>query len=158
MKVNWCARIWNTYIYQTIWLSSEGGGLCMWAMRFFGFSCLIMSLYYFMFLFQGERVCVRCETQALRKNLGYRCAGHGVEDRATRWTALSAPHCHGKWIRLDAVSSVHDASCPTCKKGPDYIFVWNKDINYTICSPRVSLIGKRNGMDEWDQKKDFKNK
>ncbi|XP_023715451.1 somatomedin-B and thrombospondin type-1 domain-containing protein [Cryptotermes secundus] len=72
---------------------------------------------------EGERVCVRCETQALRKNLGYRCAGHGVEDRATRWTALSAPHCHGKWIRLDAGSSVHDASCPTCKKGPDYIFV-----------------------------------
>ncbi|PSN38721.1 hypothetical protein C0J52_26883 [Blattella germanica] len=70
-----------------------------------------------------ERVCVRCETQALRKNLGYRCAGHGVEDRATRWTALSAPHCHGKWIRLEAESDSASATCPTCKKGPDYIFV-----------------------------------
>jgi hypothetical protein len=74
-------------------------------------------------LFKGERVCVKCETQALRKDLGYRCAGHGVEDRATRWTGLSASHCHGKWIRLDTGSSAQDASCPTCKRGPDYIFV-----------------------------------
>jgi hypothetical protein len=143
MKVNWCSRNWNTHLYETIWLGSGVRGLCMWAMPSFGVSCLIMSVCYFMFLFQGERVCVRCETQALRKNLGYRCAGHGVEDRATRWTALSAPHCHGKWIRLDAGSSVHDASCPTCKKGPDYIFVWNKDVNYSICSPKVSLLLER---------------
>ncbi|XP_069683285.1 somatomedin-B and thrombospondin type-1 domain-containing protein-like isoform X2 [Periplaneta americana] len=73
---------------------------------------------------EGERVCVRCETQALRKNLGYRCAGHGVEERPTRWTALSAPHCHGKWIRVAAdPDSSQEAPCPACKKGPDYIFV-----------------------------------
>ncbi|KAK7871272.1 hypothetical protein R5R35_007556 [Gryllus longicercus] len=99
---------------------------------------------------EGERVCVRCETQALRKALGYRCPGHGVEDRATRWTALAAPHCHGKWIRLGpelaerarapapapGLASPAPATqqppqapppqaplCPACKKGPDFIFV-----------------------------------
>ena len=51
---------------------------------------------------EGSRVCVRCETQAIRKALGYRCQGHGVVDRATRWSALAAPHCHGKWVRLES--------------------------------------------------------
>lgn len=50
----------------------------------------------------GSRVCVRCESQAIRKALGYRCQGHGVVDRATRWSALSAAHCHGKWVRLES--------------------------------------------------------
>ncbi|XP_049794408.1 somatomedin-B and thrombospondin type-1 domain-containing protein-like [Schistocerca nitens] len=70
---------------------------------------------------EGERVCVRCESQALRPALGYRCAGPGVADRGTRWTALSAPHCHGKWLRL----SHHDdqPSCPACANGASFIFV-----------------------------------
>ncbi|XP_052131183.1 uncharacterized protein LOC113215681, partial [Frankliniella occidentalis] len=51
---------------------------------------------------EGSRVCVRCEAQAIRKALGYRCQGHGVVDRATRWSALSATHCHGKWVRLES--------------------------------------------------------
>lgn len=100
-------------------------------------------------LFKGERVCVKCERQALRKDLGYRCAGHGVEDRATRWTALSAAHCHGKWIRLEGGSSVQDASCPTCKKGPDYIFVWNKDTNYSIFFFEKFLFHWREEQYEW---------
>ncbi|XP_071443116.1 somatomedin-B and thrombospondin type-1 domain-containing protein [Hetaerina americana] len=93
---------------------------------------------------EGERVCARCEKQAQREPLGYRCSGHGVgaeevypedqEDggeeflrslrkrgaRPTRWGALSAPHCHGKWIRVSATEGPEP--CP-CSGGPDYIFV-----------------------------------
>ncbi|XP_076253898.1 somatomedin B and thrombospondin type 1 domain containing protein vexed [Rhynchophorus ferrugineus] len=72
---------------------------------------------------EGERICVRCESEALHEDLGWRCQGHGVEGRVTRWSALSAPHCHGKWLRaqpeLDATCSAR-----TCKELPNvFIFV-----------------------------------
>lgn len=93
-------------------------------------------------IFSGERVCVRCESQALRKYLDWRCQGHGVEGRSTRWSALSAPHCHGKWLRVQHDPSLnqqpatdgkplfafeHQPKCSTktCSKegGPAFIFV-----------------------------------
>ncbi|KAJ8956286.1 hypothetical protein NQ318_015022 [Aromia moschata] len=71
---------------------------------------------------EGERVCVRCESEALHENLGWRCQGHGVEGRITRWSALSAPHCHGKWLRAQAEP---DRTCAarTCKDESEFIFV-----------------------------------
>ncbi|GLV36931.1 uncharacterized protein CBL_02234 [Carabus blaptoides fortunei] len=62
---------------------------------------------------EGERVCVRCESEALRKSLGWRCQGHGAEGRGTRWTALSAPHCHGKWLRVHSAPD-HACASVTC--------------------------------------------
>lgn len=62
----------------------------------------------------------------MRPSLGYRCPGHGTMERATRWTALSAPHCHGKWVRLEvnhAVPLDADDSCSVCPGGGDFIFV-----------------------------------
>ncbi|VVC34068.1 Thrombospondin type-1 (TSP1) repeat,Somatomedin B domain [Cinara cedri] len=72
---------------------------------------------------EGERVCVRCDTQAMRQSLGFRCPGHGTMDRATRWTVLSAPHCHGKWVRLESAGQQDGHSCPMCKKGAQFVFV-----------------------------------
>nr|XP_023025528.1 uncharacterized protein LOC111513538 [Leptinotarsa decemlineata] len=71
---------------------------------------------------EGDRVCVRCESEALHENLEWRCQGHGVEGRVTRWSALSAPHCHGKWLRAHSES---DKTCSknTCKNGVGFIFV-----------------------------------
>ncbi|RWS11239.1 somatomedin-B and thrombospondin type-1 domain-containing protein-like protein, partial [Dinothrombium tinctorium] len=67
----------------------------------------------------GNRVCVICELAAMRKHLGYRCLGHGVDDRQTRWTLLSNPDCHGRWIRRS-----HHNECPCHSDGhPDFIFV-----------------------------------
>ncbi|XP_013791694.2 uncharacterized protein LOC106475562, partial [Limulus polyphemus] len=68
---------------------------------------------------KGKRVCVACETTAMRMHLGYRCNGHGIESRSTRWAALEASHCHGRWVRL----SDH-GRCPCHTDGsPDFIFV-----------------------------------
>ncbi|XP_017779796.1 PREDICTED: somatomedin-B and thrombospondin type-1 domain-containing protein-like, partial [Nicrophorus vespilloides] len=71
---------------------------------------------------EGETVCVRCESQALRKTLGYRCQGHGVTGLFTRWSAFSAPHCHGKWVRVQQHA---DKSCgvKSCQADSIYIFV-----------------------------------
>ncbi|XP_077295841.1 somatomedin B and thrombospondin type 1 domain containing protein vexed [Arctopsyche grandis] len=85
---------------------------------------------------EGERVCVRCESEALRKSLDWRCQGHGVMSRSTRFSALSAPHCHGKWLRITpdddddypmgGSNSTNSESCAvkSCSKnGPQFIFV-----------------------------------
>lgn len=68
---------------------------------------------------KGERVCVACETAAMRKHLGYRCKGHGVDGKSTRWAALDASSCHGRWIKISEHSS-----CPCSTAAvPDFIFV-----------------------------------
>lgn len=68
---------------------------------------------------QGSRVCVQCQDAAMRKHLGYRCHGHGVEGKITRWTSLAAHNCHGRWIRREQYSV-----CPCHQSGyPDFIFV-----------------------------------
>lgn len=72
-------------------------------------------------IFAGEVKCVRCELQAMRKSLGYRCPGHGTMERATRWTALSAHQCHGQWVRLE--HTYHGDSCAQCPGRGEFIFV-----------------------------------
>ncbi|XP_072393036.1 somatomedin-B and thrombospondin type-1 domain-containing protein [Diabrotica undecimpunctata] len=71
---------------------------------------------------EGDKVCIRCESEALHEDLNWRCQGHGVEGHITRWSALSAPHCHGKWLR---VRTEPDRNCSvrTCAAGPAFIFV-----------------------------------
>lgn len=71
---------------------------------------------------EGERICVRCESEALRKNLGWRCQGHGVAGRITRWSALSAPHCHGKWLRAQP-NADRTCSAKPCNQESAFIFV-----------------------------------
>ncbi|CAG2102352.1 unnamed protein product [Medioppia subpectinata] len=68
---------------------------------------------------QGSRVCVQCQDAAMRKHLGYRCHGHGVEGKVTRWTALAGNSCHGRWVRREQYTH-----CPCHATGhPDFIFV-----------------------------------
>ncbi|XP_046683225.1 somatomedin-B and thrombospondin type-1 domain-containing protein [Homalodisca vitripennis] len=71
---------------------------------------------------EGEVKCVRCELQAMRKLLGYRCKGHGTMERATRWMALSAHQCHGQWVRLEHHHHTDD-SCSNCPSRGDFIFI-----------------------------------
>nr|XP_042903211.1 somatomedin-B and thrombospondin type-1 domain-containing protein isoform X2 [Parasteatoda tepidariorum] len=52
---------------------------------------------------KGSMVCVSCETAAMRKHLGYRCQGHGVEHKSTRFAFLSFPQCHGRWKKKETV-------------------------------------------------------
>ncbi|XP_045465529.1 somatomedin-B and thrombospondin type-1 domain-containing protein [Harmonia axyridis] len=76
----------------------------------------------FQALKEGEHVCVRCESEALHESLGWRCQGHGVKGRITRWSALSAPHCHGKWLRSVKETS-EDCSVEQCSSEKAFIFV-----------------------------------
>ncbi|KOB67365.1 hypothetical protein OBRU01_20312, partial [Operophtera brumata] len=68
---------------------------------------------------EGANVCVKCETAALRRDLKWRCSGHGVAGHTTRFYALVAPHCHGKWVRSQETP---DKRSDCCMK-PDFIFV-----------------------------------
>ncbi|XP_064461075.1 somatomedin-B and thrombospondin type-1 domain-containing protein-like [Ornithodoros turicata] len=74
------------------------------------------SLEHFNFLKAGQQVCVSCESTAMRKHLG-RCAGHGVDGRASRFAALGHLQCHGRWVRTSRVDR-----CPHGRQ-PDFIFV-----------------------------------
>ncbi|KAL0267289.1 UNVERIFIED_CONTAM: hypothetical protein PYX00_009604 [Menopon gallinae] len=81
-------------------------------------------------LHDGATICVKCEEAAMRESRNEadaRCPGHGVEGRTTRWEALSAPHCRGKWIRLESqfidTESDENAICELCPKGSQFIFV-----------------------------------
>ncbi|KAJ8679174.1 hypothetical protein QAD02_014961 [Eretmocerus hayati] len=72
--------------------------------------------------FADARVCVRCQTQALRRVLDWRCEGDGgTEAMITRWSMLSSPHCHGKWLRTMKTGPECDAIL--CQPRPNYIFV-----------------------------------
>jgi len=68
-------------------------------------------------LIRGAEICVGCESKSIRPHLGDRCAGHGVEDKLTRFKNVINPGCHGKWRKV----AVYD-KCP-CKSGYDFIFV-----------------------------------
>ncbi|KAK0088760.1 hypothetical protein PV326_004739 [Microctonus aethiopoides] len=73
-------------------------------------------------LSEGSRVCVRCQTQALRRVLDWRCEGDGgTEAMITRWSMLSSAHCHGKWLRTIKTGPECDASL--CQPKPHFIFV-----------------------------------
>lgn len=65
----------------------------------------------------GQRVCVSCETTAMRKHLGHRCTGHGIEGKPSRFAALGHLHCHGRWQRESRAER-----CPQGRQ-PDFIFV-----------------------------------
>eukprot|EP00096_Caligus_rogercresseyi_P013534 TRINITY_DN6173_c0_g1_i1.p1 TRINITY_DN6173_c0_g1~~TRINITY_DN6173_c0_g1_i1.p1 ORF type:complete len:308 (+),score=63.44 TRINITY_DN6173_c0_g1_i1:79-1002(+) len=67
---------------------------------------------------KGHRICVSCDSNAQRAHLGGRCTGHGTEGRKTRFKNILAPHCRGKWTRLQIV----DGKCP-CRNGADLVFV-----------------------------------
>ena len=74
------------------------------------------------FSFTGSRVCVQCQTQALRRILDWRCEGDGgTEAMITRWSMLSYPHCHGKWLRTKKTGPECDTNL--CQPRPHYIFV-----------------------------------
>lgn len=49
----------------------------------------------------GSTVCVECQALAMRSLLGYRCRGHGVMMKETRWAAVATTpgigRCQGKW-------------------------------------------------------------
>lgn len=64
-----------------------------------------------------SRVCVMCADIAMIKHLGYRCKGHGKQDRDTRFTSMNVASCHGRWVR----KGKHDR-CP-CDNGAQFIFV-----------------------------------
>ncbi|GFW04433.1 hypothetical protein TNCV_878021 [Trichonephila clavipes] len=67
-------------------------------------------------LVKGAHLCISCEDAAMRGHLGYRCNGHGVDNKPTRWTYVANPRCHGRWTRLEVLDR--------CKSGkPDFIFV-----------------------------------
>lgn len=68
---------------------------------------------------EGATVCVLCETAALRRDLKWRCSGHGVPGHATRFYALVAPHCHGKWVK----AAQNPDKRSDCCTNPDFIFV-----------------------------------
>ncbi|XP_041971790.1 somatomedin-B and thrombospondin type-1 domain-containing protein-like [Aricia agestis] len=68
---------------------------------------------------EGNTVSVMCETAALRRDLSWRCGGHGVVSRPTRFYALLAPHCRGKWERASTSPDRHSEPCAN----PDFIFV-----------------------------------
>lgn len=68
---------------------------------------------------KGITVCVECQPTAMKKNLGTRCKGQGVLNRPTRWNAVNAHGCHGKWILREE----HSSSCDTVDQSLDFIFV-----------------------------------
>lgn len=70
-------------------------------------------------LTKGARVCISCEDAAMRGHLGYRCNGHGVDEKPTRWTLVANPRCHGRWVRQEVTDT---CTCHTTGK-PDFIFV-----------------------------------
>lgn len=90
---------------------------------------LLPETNFFLYLLTGDMVCVRCETAAMRdsRTESPRCPGHGVEGRTTRWEALSAPHCRGKWVRIEAqlldTATDENAKCELCANGSQFIFV-----------------------------------
>ncbi|XP_038133197.1 somatomedin-B and thrombospondin type-1 domain-containing protein isoform X1 [Cyprinodon tularosa] len=48
-------------------------------------------------LVQERLICAECQSDAMSKS--DRCAGDGLKDVRTFWTAASAPGCHGSWVR-----------------------------------------------------------
>jgi len=72
-------------------------------------------------LFAGNTVCVKCQSRAVRSELGDRCLGHGAEGKRTRFKNVLKSGCHGKWTRVQLIEG--EDSCP-CKGGrPDFAFV-----------------------------------
>ena len=48
----------------------------------------------------GQRVCVECQSSAMKSRLGGRCKGEGVYEMDTKWNAVTVPGCHGMWKKV----------------------------------------------------------
>jgi len=65
-------------------------------------------------LVPGARLCVECQPLVMSGRVGSgTCAGHGVLDSETRWTAVGVPGCRGKWIMTTAHANCR---CPANDK------------------------------------------
>lgn len=53
-------------------------------------------------LVKGAVACVECQPLAMKGKLGGHCRGHGLYRKETRWTAVTVPGCHGKWVMTTA--------------------------------------------------------
>ncbi|XP_074641918.1 somatomedin-B and thrombospondin type-1 domain-containing protein-like [Tubulanus polymorphus] len=60
------------------------------------------------FLEAGTQLCVECQPYAMKRALGMRCRGHGLQNVKTRWNAMNVPGCHGLWVRKSEFS---DCTC-----------------------------------------------
>lgn len=60
-------------------------------------SCNTSSIPWPKRLVKGASLCVECQHFSMKKELGGRCAGHGVLHKTTEWKAVAIPGCHGKW-------------------------------------------------------------
>lgn len=49
-------------------------------------------------LVKGRQVCVECQPAVMKKKLGGRCRGNGVQAKETRWDAVTVPGCRGRWV------------------------------------------------------------
>ncbi|KAK7087374.1 somatomedin-B and thrombospondin type-1 domain-containing protein-like [Littorina saxatilis] len=45
----------------------------------------------------NQTVCVECQPVAMNREIGMRCAGHGVVRHVTTWKAVDVAKCHGDW-------------------------------------------------------------
>ena len=45
----------------------------------------------------NDTVCVECQPVAMNRDIGMRCAGHGVFRHTTDWKAVDVQKCHGQW-------------------------------------------------------------
>ncbi|KAG8176521.1 hypothetical protein JTE90_021812 [Oedothorax gibbosus] len=67
---------------------------------------------------KGAEVCVACEAAAIRRHLGYRCQGHGVDHKQTGFALLAYQQCTGLWKRKSVQEKCR------CEGGKaDFIFV-----------------------------------
>lgn len=70
-------------------------------------------------LTSGAKVCVSCASAAMRKHLGYRCHGHGIDDQLTRFSSVASNNCQGRWRRKGQYEL-----CPCHGDGhADFIFI-----------------------------------
>lgn len=76
----------------------------------------------------GSTVCVSCASAAMRKHLGYRCHGHGIDDTLTRFSSVASNNCHGQWKRRGQYEL-----CPCHGDAhADFIFIW---LHYSLLCP-----------------------
>nr|XP_046915902.1 somatomedin-B and thrombospondin type-1 domain-containing protein-like [Dermatophagoides farinae] len=82
-------------------------------------SCETLTTDVYAKLQEGKKVCVHCQDAAMRSHLGYRCNGHGIKGRATRWSLFNFSGCNGRWTRIDdeqqSSSVIIDGHCH-CKQ------------------------------------------
>lgn len=62
----------------------------------------------------GKLLCVECQSMAAKTSLGGRCQGDGAVGTETRWAAMTAAGCHGKWMLL---GKAKDGACLQTQKG-----------------------------------------